>query len=311
MRWGKSMKRVILLIFLACFISSCENEPATPDVPPYPDGRAFIDFPTSDETYSTFASTVYLSGWRASDISEVTWANTSSGAFGSGIVGSYMSTCCFLFTCWDCMHYYWYALDLPLQDGENMIKIYGNGSWADSIAVTKIASFGLSGTVTNAGTGQLGVKLSLVDTTNASYTAYTDVNGFYSFEFIPSGTYTLTITDPCYTFTPPGILITGTTSGINGQDFVINTKSAATISGRISFLQGGTGVYGASVTLSSATTSTVLSNPAGDYVFTCVQDGSYVITPSYYYFSTFTPGSVNVTVIGGADISSQNFQLNN
>jgi len=305
------MKRMLLLIFLACSISNCETEPAAPYVPPYPDGQAVIDSPTSDDTYSTFDSTVNLSGPRDSGISEVTWANTSSGASGSGIVGSYMSTCCFLFACWDCMYYYWYAPALPLQDGENMIKIYGNGSWADSITVTKIASFSISGAVTNAGTGRLGIELSLFDNENSSsvYTAYTDVNGFYSFEFIPSGTYTLTITDPCYTFAPSSLLITGTTSGINGQDFAINTKSAATISGRITYLNGGTGVYGAYVTMSGASTSTVASNLEGDYAFTCVQDGSYVITPSRYPL-TFTPGSVNVTVTGGADVSSQDFQLN-
>ena len=306
------MKRTILLIFLACSLNSCDKEHAAPYVSPYPDSRAVIEFPTSDDTYSTFDSTVNLSGPRWSQISVVSWENTSTGTTGSGMVDSFMTLCCFATTCWDCMNYRWYAHALPLQDGENMIKIYGNGSWADAITVTKIASFSISGAVTNAGTGQLGIELSLFDNENPPcvYTAYTDVNGFYSFEFIPSGTYTLTITDPCYTFTPSSLPITGTSIGINGQDFAINTKPAATISGRIMFVNGGTGVYGASVTLSGATTSLVLSNSNGDYALTCVQDGSYVITPSYYSF-TFTPGSVNVTVTGGADVSSQNFQMNN
>jgi hypothetical protein len=305
------MRIPIVLMVLACSLSSCSSEdPAQPSISPYPSHQAIINSPTSTGTYTTYQSTVNLSGPRDPVISAVTWEDTSTGGTGSGTVDSYWHQCCFLFTCWDCLYYYWYALDVPLQDGENSIKIYGNGTWADSIAVTKIPSFSLSGSVTYGDTGQPGVELALVDTANSSheYTTHTDASGLYSFAFIPSATYTLLITNPCYSFTPSNVLIAGTTNDIRVQNFIITAKSAATLSGRITWLNGGAGVYAATVTLSTAPTTTVLSERDGNYAFSCIEDGSYVITPSLA-FLTFDPGSVTVTVTGGADVSGLNFQM--
>ena len=305
------MRTRIFLIFLVCLISSCSSENSGPSFPPFPSGEVVISSPTSNDTYTTFQDVVNLSGIRNSSISAVTWEDTSTGATGTGSVDSRPDLCCFFDACWECIDYYWYA-NVPLQEGKNLIKIYGNGSWADSITVTKAPSFGLSGTVAYSGTGQLNIKLTLVDTTNPSslYTAYTGTTGLYRFTFIPAGTYTLMPKDPCYTFTPQNLSITGTNTDIIGKDFVINAKTTATISGRITYAIGGAGVYGASVTLSSATTSTVSSNPDGYYTFTCVRDGSYVLTPASGPLGphVFTPPNTSVTVVGGNDVPGQDFQ---
>jgi hypothetical protein len=304
-----SMRIPIVFLILACSFSSCSNEDAPPSISPYPSHQAVIESPTSTGTYTTYQGTVNLSGPRDSAVSAVTWEGTATGGTGSGTVDSYWHQCCFLFSCWDCLYYYWYALDVPLQDGENLIKIYGNGTWADSILVTKVPSFSLTGSVTYGSTGQPGVTLSLVDmaTTSREYTARTDAAGSYGFAFIPSGDYSLMITDPCYSFTPANVLISRTTSSIE-QNFVITARSAATLSGRVTWQNNGTGVYAATVTLSTAPTATVLSARDGNYAFSCVADGQYVITPSLA-FLTFDPVNLNVTVAGGADVSGLNFQM--
>lgn len=301
------MRTRIFLIFLACLISSCSSEDSGPSFPPGPSGEVIISSPTNTGTYTTFQDTVDLSGSRSSSISEVTWEDTSTGATGTGGIWSRTDWCWF-FGYYECTNYYWYA-SVPLQEGENLIKIYGNGTWADSITVTKAPSFGLSGTVAYNGTGQLALKLTLVDTANASslYTAYTDTTGFYRFTFIPAGTYELTPVDSCYTFSPGSRGVTGTNTDIIGQNFDITAKPAATISGRLTYAIGGAGVWSAFVTLSSATTSTVSSNPNGYYTFECIPDGSYTITPSMSLLS-FTPVSRSVTVTGGADVPGQDFQ---
>ncbi len=307
----RSMRMRVFLIFLACLISSCSSEDSGPSFPPGPSGEVIISSPTNTGTYTTFQDTIDLSGSRSPYISAVTWEDTSTGAAGTGGVWSSTHWCWF-FGYFECTDYYWYA-SVPLQEGENLIKIYGDGTWADSITVTKVPSFGVSGTVAYNGTGQLNIKLTLVDIANASslFTAYTDTAGLYRFTFIPAGTYTLTPEDPCYTFTPPNLPVTGTNTDIIGQNFAINAKQGATISGRLTYVIDGAGVWGAAITLAdtltSAITGTVSSNPKGYYTFTCIPDGSYAITPSMWPLS-FNPGSKSVTVTGGADVPGQDFQ---
>jgi hypothetical protein len=290
----------ISLLFLVCLISSCSSGDSGPSDPSSPNGQVNISSPTNTGTYATFRDTVDLSGIRSPYSGAVTWEDMSTGTTGTGYAWSYTDLCCFFSSCWECTNYCWNA-SVPLQEGENLIKVYGGGMWADSITVTKTPSFRVSGTVAYGGTGQLNIKITLIDTSNASslYTAYTDTTGFYHFALIPAGTYTLMPDDLCYTFTPPNFLVTGTNTDMNGQNFYINAKPAATISGRLT--------YGAFVSLSSATTATVSSNPNGYYSFECIPDGSYTITPSKSLWS-FNPVSRNVTVTGGADVPEQDFQ---
>jgi len=307
------MRTRLFFIFLVCLINSCSSiENSGPSFPPFPSGHVIITSPATTGTYTTFQDTVDLSGSRSSSVLAVSWEDTATGATGAGSVWSRTDWCWFFGYYFECTDYYWYA-SVPLQEGENLIKIYGDGTWADSITVTKAPSFGLSGTVAYGGTGRLNIKLTLADAANSPslYTAYTDTAGSYRFTFIPAGTYTLTPDVPCYTFTPPTRTLTGTNADSSGQDFAIDAKPGATVSGRLTYAVGGAGVYGSAITLAetltSAITGTVFSSPNGYYTFECVPDGSYTITPSSSLLS-FSPGGRNVTVTGGTDAPGQDFQ---
>lgn len=280
--------------------------------PSQPSGTLSIDQPTTGGTYTTFTDSVDLSGWRDPAISAVTWENLSSGAAGTGGVGSRDDICCFFSTCWDCVKYYWLAGPVPLQDGENRIRVFGDGVYADAISVTKAPSLEFSGYVRSSGVGQLNVELDLVSTTDPAtrYTTYTDNAGFYRFRFVPPATYTMQpvdrnfVVDPCFTFMPASVEVAASTV----TDFSLD-RTMATISGRVVDVLTGTGLMLATLTLADTTNPAlkqVSTNPEGYFTFTCVPGGQYGITPSSL-FGSFDPTMREVTIIEGLDLTSQDF----
>jgi fibronectin type 3 domain-containing protein len=74
------------------------------------------------------------------------------------------------------------------------------------------------------------------------------------------------------------------------------------ISGTISPAAGGSGT---TVALSGATSATTTTDSAGNYTFTGLANGTYVVTPSHTGY-TFTPSAQSVTV-NGANVTAVNF----
>jgi len=87
--------------------------------------------------------------------------------------------------------------------------------------------------------------------------------------------------------------------GISGS--VTTTAAVYTISGKVT--QDGVGLAGATVTKGS---TSVVTDSLGNYTFTGVANGSYVLTPSFSGFYRFTPESLTATV-SSVNLTGQDF----
>lgn len=308
------MKKHILLASLFCLLISCTGKDDQPIPYTGPTGDVVITDPTSDDSYTTLSDKVTLLGSRRPSVSSVDWSNLSTNATGTGMVLDYPDEC-FFFGFYPCTKYYWGAT-IPLQHGENVIKIFANGSWADSITVTRTPAFDVSGAITFNGAGQLNIKATLVDAADPArtFTAYTDQAGSYRFTLITAGTYSLTPADACYTFSPACRDVTVLSADTGSMDFSIVAKPYATVSGRVTWTSTGSGAYGAAVKLTSQTTlaeaGTATANPDGFFTFTCVPDGLYsvAVIPGFQGLTLAgTPASISVEV-SGQDRTNIDFQ---
>jgi hypothetical protein len=104
-----------------------------------------------------------------------------------------------------------------------------------------------------------------------------------------------------YTITVPGV--SGTETEHTNIHLVVTGTSATTfsISGNIS----GAGGPGATVTLSGSASATTTADGSGNYLFSGLSNGSYVITPSMAGF-TYVPTNQSET-ISGSNVSGVNF----
>jgi hypothetical protein len=141
-----------------------------------------------------------------------------------------------------------------------------------------------------------------VTRSGSSAAVLTNSNGDYSL-IVPNGSYTLTATLNGYSFTPASRNITVNGTNVTGQNFTGTAVPTYRIQGRIA-TSNGIGIPNVSVTRSGSSTP-VLTNSAGYYLFTSVPNGSYTITPKLAG-KTFTPSSKTVTV-NGADALARNF----
>ena len=166
------------------------------------------------------------------------------------------------------------------------VATYGGSTGTYSISGTISGTGGDSATVTLGGTG------------NAS--AIADSAGNYSFSGLANGAYTVTPGKAGFTFTPAS-----TSVNVNGGNVMgVNFSSVAqifSIAGNIS----GPGGSGASLALTGAANTTTTSDSAGNYVFSGLQTGSYVVTHTLNGF-TFSPSSQAVNV-SGANLTGINF----
>lgn len=310
------MRTRFLPVLLVCLSSGCGKQDSVPPPPSGPSGEVLVDSPTSSGTYTVYRDTVELSGTRRAWVSSVTWKNTSTGEVGAGKVINSIQQCWSLGYVYECTVYLWSA-SVPLQLGDNPIEINGDGVLADSIAVTRAPSFGLSGTVAFNGAGQFNIMLALRDPAGVSSPqfSYSDGSGSYRFSYVPAGTYTLAPSDPCYTFSPASRSVTGSGADISGMDFALDAKPGATVSGRLTWATNGSGIGGVPVSRSHAgiavNATTVVSRFDGYFTFTCVPDGFYVITPDLSGLvgpSSFTPPNRSVAVVNATDVTGQDFQ---
>jgi hypothetical protein len=91
----------------------------------------------------------------------------------------------------------------------------------------------------------------------------------------------------------------GVTSGKSAQTTV---PGAFTVSGAISPSTGGNG---ATLTLSGVSTASATADSSGNYTFTGLANGTYVVTPSHAGYA-YTPATQAVTV-NGANVTGVNF----
>jgi hypothetical protein len=138
----------------------------------------------------------------------------------------------------------------------------------------------------------------------------TNSAGYYTFQYVPDGTYTLTPTLSGYTFTPVSKSVTVSGADINGQNFI--ATPVYTITGHINDWSG-QALPNTTVSLSisgggslpASIVSPVTINSAGYYTFANVPNGSYTITPSLSGYIFFPP--THSATVNGANISGQNF----
>ncbi len=166
------------------------------------------------------------------------------------------------------------------------VTITGGNATANFTAT--LLTYTITGTIS--GPGGAGATVSLTGSSTATTTA--NGSGNYSFTGLTNGAYNVTPSLAGYVFTPGSQAVT-----ISGAAATANFTSAPqtyTISGTIS----GPGGAGATVNLTGASTATTTADGLGNYSFTALLNGSYVVTPIKTGY-VFTPGSQAVTVSGG------------
>ncbi len=160
-----------------------------------------------------------------------------------------------------------------------------NGASVTGINFTSTYVLTVSG---NAGLpGGPGATVLLTGATTASTTA--DASGNYSFPGLANGSYTVTPTSAGYVFSPASQPIT--LSGTNATANFTSTVVLYTISGTIS----GTGGAGATVILAGAATATTTADGSGNFAFTGLVNGSYIVTVGNTGY-VFTPASMTVLI---------------
>jgi len=160
-------------------------------------------------------------------------------------------------------------------------------------------TYSISGSITPSAGGS-GATVSLSGAATAATTA--DSSGNFTFTGLANGTYTVTPNRAGYTFSPSSLGVTVNGANITTGLSFTATASTFSISGTITPAAGGSG---ATVSLSGAATATTTADSSGNFTFTGVSNGGYVVTPSRTGY-TFTPTSGSATV-NGANVTGVNF----
>ena len=163
-----------------------------------------------------------------------------------------------------------------------------------------LITYSISGKVSIDGAGLSGVSVNLTGGVTKSTT--TDGNGNYSFSGLLDGAYTVTPSKSGYTMAPQSRSVSVSGADVAGQDFIAALPTYS-ISGRVTTV--GYAFPGVTVSLTGGATKSTTTDGNGNYSFTGISDGAYIITPSKIGYS-FTPSSINVNV-SGADVVGQDF----
>ena len=195
----------------------------------------------------------------------------------------------------------------PGNDYKVRVTSKSNPSYTDTsnnnFTIGSTTTYSISGKVaTSTGTGISGVTMNLSGAGTGTTT--TDGSGNYSFTGLSNGSYTVTPSKTDYTFTPTSRNVTISGANVTGQDFTgTGTGTTYSISGTVTSNLGA--LSGATMTLSGAGTGTTTTDSSGNYSFTGLSNGSYIVTPSRTTCS-FIPTNRSMA-ISGADVIGQNF----
>ena len=187
------------------------------------------------------------------------------------------------------------------------------GDVADaSFAGTIIRTASIGGMVTVEGSGKEGVTVSLAGGTDGvARSDMTKADGSYTFDGLRRGDYTVTITNPdeaLYSFTSTERKVSVGVGQTQGDvSFAGTMLRQGSISGRVH--AEGTGIPGATVTLAGAMDDTAETNDQGNYAFTDLGPGTYVVSltnpdEAAYEFASMTE---NVTLDNADDKKTVNF----
>jgi hypothetical protein len=160
-------------------------------------------------------------------------------------------------------------------------------------------TFGISGTISPP-LGGGGATVTLGAAANATTTA--SASGAYSFSGLANGTYTVTPSNPGFTFTPPvqSVVING--ASVSAVNFVAG--AGYMISGTLSPAANG---VGATVALTGSVNASTTVTGSGTFTFTGLPPGYYTVTPSRTN-ATFSPLSQSVSIasenVGGVDFTA-------
>lgn len=162
-------------------------------------------------------------------------------------------------------------------------------------------TYSVSGTIGPV-TGGSGATVTLSGAATATTTA--NGAGSYTFAGLSNGTYAVTPSRTAYTFNPSAQVATVGGANVTGINFTATAQTGQTfsISGTISPTAGGSG---AAVSLSGAASAATLTNSSGNYSFTNLVSGTYLVTPANFGF-VFSPANQSVN-ISAASVSGVNF----
>jgi hypothetical protein len=152
-------------------------------------------------------------------------------------------------------------------------------------------------TGTLSGPGGPNATVNLTGAATASTVA--DSSGNYSFTGLVNGSYVATPSHVGFIFTPPTRSVT--IAGNNATANFSSTPQTYSITGNVS----GGGGAGATVSLTGSAVATTIADAAGNYSFTGLLNGSYVVTVSNARY-VFTPASADVA-INGSNYTGLNF----
>jgi len=160
-------------------------------------------------------------------------------------------------------------------------------------------TYSISGTISPTAGGS-GATLTLSGAVTTTTTA--DAAGNYTFGGLASGAYAVTPSHTGYTFNPTSQSAPVDGANVTGINFTAQVAPTFSISGTISPTAGGSG---ATVILSGAAAATTTTNSAGNYTFTGLTNGAYIVTPNNTGY-TFSPVSQSVKV-NAVNLTGVNF----
>jgi hypothetical protein len=164
---------------------------------------------------------------------------------------------------------------------------------------TGLTGYSISGRVsTSTGIAIPNVK---VTCNGSNTTVLTNSAGYYTFNYIPNGSWVVTPALSGYSFSPTSKTVTVNEANVSGQNFI--GSMGYTITGRIS-TSSGVAIANAAVYRSGSDVP-VYSNSAGYYTLRDVPPGTYSLTAVLSAY-TFTPSSRTVTV-ADTTIANENF----
>ncbi|MFC1566743.1 carboxypeptidase regulatory-like domain-containing protein [bacterium] len=133
----------------------------------------------------------------------------------------------------------------------------------------------------------------------ASVNYVTDINGYYKFQSLEAGDYTVTSKHLDYTFTPKNYNYTQLSNDQSNQNFT-GTVNVYTINGYIKDVSGNV-ISGSTVTLSGLASLNCLTDANGYFEFQNLLRGDYTITPNHESYR-FSPQSKSYTQLFGDKI---------
>jgi hypothetical protein len=181
-----------------------------------------------------------------------------------------------------------------------VIKVINSDVQGVNFRASGSSIFSIAGTISPSAGGS-GVTVSLGGGSEATTT--TDSSGNYRFSGLYAGSYTVTPTRTGVSFNPPSRVVTATGSDITGVNFS-STQSPINIkiSGTVSPAAGGAGVK---LALGGSLSAVTTTDSLGNYTFSDLPAGSYVVTPSKSGVK-FAPSAQRVTA-AASNVSGVNF----